>query len=181
MAYSAVILALLAILLPSTLAVVDLTLEAGATGTDVVLATISRLESADIFPSDRRLLRRIAYVETDDGQSSHSHGGIWSVDQALFQATKANESLAGKRADIAAAFPEVGDWEKVRWEDLAKPLWSALAARLVLCLVTSDSATEIPSASDVQGQALFWKEFYNSEGDVAEFERRVYLVIEEES
>ena len=100
MPHSTITLALLAILLPPALAVVDLTVEAGATGTDVVLATISRLESASIFPSDRRLLRRIAYVETDDGRSSPSHGGIWSVNHALFQATKANESLAGKRADI---------------------------------------------------------------------------------
>ena len=165
---------------------VDLTVVVSATGTDVVLATVSRLESAQIFASDNRLLRRIAFVETDDGlqpeETSLDQGGIWRVDYARFQQTTTNASLAEKRADIAAAFPEVGDWGATVWEDLSKPLWSALAARLVLFLAETSAATgEIPGASDIEGQALFWRDVYNSDGDTAEFERRVYLLIEEES
>ena len=164
---------------------VDLTVEVSATGTDVVLATVSRLESAQIFASDNRLLRRIAFVETDDGlqpeETSIDRGGIWRVDYAQFQQTTTNASLEEKRADVAAAFPEV-DWGATVWEDLSKPLWSALAARLVLFLAETSAATgEIPGASDIEGQALFWRDVYNSDGDTAEFERRVYLLIEEES
>ena len=164
---------------------VDLTVVVSATGTDVVLATVSRLESAQIFASDNRLLRRIAFVETDDGlqpETSLDQGGIWRVDYARFQQTTTDASLAEKRADVAAAFPEVGDWGEALWEDLSKPLWSALAARLVLFLAeTSASTGEIPGASDIEGQALFWRDVCNSDGDTAEFERMVYLLIEEES
>ena len=201
-------LALVVLLIP-LLEAVDLTVEPGATGTEVVHATISKLESAQIFGSDRRLLRRIAYVETEDGlnpplvppeegsgseqsslalspaesratrDTSLNYGGIWKVDRSVFQSTITDEFLAEKRAEIAGAFPEVGEWEEVVWEDLNRPLWSALAARLLLLL--AENSTEIPSASDVTGQAVFWRDFYNSERDTSEFERRVSSLIEEES
>ena len=181
---------------------VDLTLESGAVGTNVVVATVSKLEAAQIFVSDKRLLRRIAYVETEDGQESPeygsggeegevvplsaastkrqttiSYGGIWNVDGFMFLRTKADETLAEKREEIAAVFPEVGDWEETTWDDLSKPLWSALAARLVLFL--AENTTDIPNTSDIPGQAVFWKDNYNTDGDVDEFERKVELIDEE--
>ena len=204
-----IVLCVLLTLALSVAGAVDLTVENFATGTDVVLATVSRLESAQIFASDNRLLRRISYVETDDGrrppplaqfsgsgsseqdqlsplglsrtarQSSLTYGGIWNVDSASFDRTITDEALVEKRAEVATAFPEVGDWRKVVWEDLSRPLWSALAARLVIFL--AENSTEIPAASDVPGQALFWRNVYNNDGDPAEFERRVNSLIEEES
>ena len=163
---------------------VDLTVESFAAGTDVVLATISRLESAQIFPSDSRLLRRIASVETDDGlrlPTSLAQGGIWNVNNSLFEQTLTDEMLSEKRTEIAASFPDLGYWGEVVWEDLSKPLWSAMAARLILFLPVVTNTSEIPSASDVAGQATFWKNFYNDDGDTAEFERKVQELIEEES
>ena len=180
----AVLLLVLVAILTLPVDSVDLTVERFAAETDAVLATISRLESAQIFPSDNRLLRRIAFVETDDGQMQETaleKGGIWNVDNAQFNQTTADASLGVKRTDIATAFPEVGDWGETAWEDLSKPLWSALAARLVLFLAENSSTEGIPGASDIESQAQFWRDAYNSNGDTAKFERRVYLLIEEES
>lgn len=49
---------------------VDRTMEEEAVGADVVVATISKIESANAFPSDKRLLRKIAFVETADGKKT---------------------------------------------------------------------------------------------------------------
>ena len=182
---------IVALLLTLSARAIDLTIESGAFGTDVVLATISKLEAAQIFESDMRLLRRIAYVETDDGrvapadgsssgQDAHSStSNIWNVDNINFLRTTTDMILADKRMEIAAKFPEVGEWEFVVWEDLSRPLWSALAARLVLLL--AENITMIPSTDDIAAQALFWKNYYNDDGDVAEFERRVGELEDEES
>ena len=81
----------LAIAIAATALAVDFTIEEDAVGTDVVLATISKIETSGIFPSDRRLLRRIAHVETDDGTTPDPTreplpGGIWKVGEENFLA-----------------------------------------------------------------------------------------------
>ena len=53
----------------------------------------------------------------------------------------------------------------MRWEDLRKPLFSALAAHLILSNVTES----IPLASDVAAQASYWRRYYNSAGSEARF------------
>lgn len=53
--------------------VTDLTIVPEASGTDVVFATISRIQQANIFPDDQRLLRRVAYAETRDGTDSDTY------------------------------------------------------------------------------------------------------------
>ena len=72
---------------------IDLTLQLEAAGTDVVLASIGRIEQAGIFPSDNRLLRRVAFAETRDGVDSDTfragyNGGIWQVDEDIFNQTQ---------------------------------------------------------------------------------------------
>ena len=62
----------------------DDTLTPGASGHEVVESTLTRIESACIFPDDKLLLRRLAYVESSDGAESKTyragyHGGIWQV------------------------------------------------------------------------------------------------------
>ena len=57
------------------------------------------------------------------------------------------------------------NWTGVTWMDLQKPIFSALAARLILFL--ADRA--IPPTSDLQAQAEFWMEYYNEMGDASEF------------
>ena len=50
------------------------------------------------------------------------------------------------------------DWPTVRWEDLRKPLYSGLAARLKL----SNVKVPIPLASEIEEQGQYWKDYYNS-------------------
>lgn len=144
---------------------VDRTVEAGAAGLHVVVASIDRLRQLSLFPNDNRLLRRIAYVETRDGVDIATyregyHGGIWQVDEEVFLQTQ----------DVAAA-PELAmllqeveegtgiDWLAVVWSDLRRPLHSALATSIYFTLV----AEEIPGAGNVEGQARYWKNYFSSD------------------
>ncbi len=43
---------------------VDLTLVLREQGSDVVLAVVAKIEDSEVFPTDNRLLRRMAYVES---------------------------------------------------------------------------------------------------------------------
>ena len=68
----------------------DDTLTPGAKGADVVEATLTRIESACIFPDDKLLMRRMAYVESSDGEHPDTyrdgyHGGIWQVSSCSLQ------------------------------------------------------------------------------------------------
>lgn len=46
---------------------IDLTTISETSGIDVVFASVSRIQQANIFPDDNRLLRRVAFAETRDG------------------------------------------------------------------------------------------------------------------
>ena len=111
-------------------------------------------------------MRRIAYVESKDGTDSGTyqsgyHGGIWQVDNVALLDTQKTDShplLTKKFAAIEASFGI--DWRKVKWEDLRKPLYSGLAARLFL----SSIPEHIPVASDIRAQGQYWKDHYNKSG-----------------
>lgn len=147
----------------------DLTRTPESSGTPVVLATVGLIRESGIFSDDRQLLRRIAWVESRDGTDSQTyrqgfHGGIWQVDLTAFQNTQ-NTTFG-----LVSTFREIQrhfgiDWQSVRWEDLRKPLFSALAARLILSNVTES----IPLASDVVAQASYWRRYYNNAGAEARF------------
>ena len=132
---------------------------------------MARIQQSGVFGSDNDLLRRIAYVETRDGTSNDTfrdgyYGGIWAVDEEKFlmtQKIEMNSRLPVKLQQIQK-FLEI-DWTRVTWMDFQKPIFSALAARLVLFLV--DRA--IPPTSDLRAQAEFWVEYYNQMGDASEF------------
>lgn len=163
---------------------VDRTLEEGAVGADVVVATISKIESANIFPSDKRLLRRIAFVETADGEGGSPYGGIWNISMENFQRTKDDECLANVTAMITACFESdfsklgLEGWESVEWEDLDTPLLSALAARLLIYIAEKDY--DIPTSSDIEGQASYWKTHYNTDGDEEKFMQDVEQLVQDE-
>ena len=143
---------------------VDLTLQPETFGTNVVLASLQRIQLAGIFPSDNRLLRRIAYVETRDGLDAETYrlgynGGIWQVDEAIFNMTQDT----GTHPELLEYFQQILfafgiDWPTSTWVDLRRPLFSALAARLYFTIVDED----IPMAGDVRGQGEYWKRNYNS-------------------
>lgn len=147
----------------------DLTRTPESSGTPVVLATVGLIRESGIFSDDRQLLRRIAWVESRDGTDSLTyrqgfHGGIWQVDLIAFQDTlNTTFGLGSTLREIQRHFGI--EWQSVRWEDLRKPLYSALAARLILSNVTES----IPLASDVAAQASYWRRYYNNVGAEARF------------
>ena len=58
------------------------------------------------------------------------------------------------------------DWTETEWEDLEKPLYSGLAARLFLARLSA------PIPSDLPSQAQYWKTYYNTsagKGSVQKF------------
>ena len=135
-----------------------------SSGSAVVQATVALIQNSGIFPDDHQLLRRIAWVESKDGTDSGTyrqgyHGGIWQVDVIGFRDTQNTTAHPGFDAKFREIQQEFGiDWPSVQWEDLRKPLYSGLATRLFL----SNVVESIPFASDVAGQASYWKTYYNT-------------------
>ena len=143
-------------------------LERGYTGTSAVLLTVAYLEQSTVFSDDNGILRRIAYVETRDGTRENEN--IWAVSEEALQLTQncvhptlnVKYNLIAQELDI--------EWISVEFHELKAPLYSALAARLLLFLVPK----MIPDSNDIEGQARFWKEYYNITGSVDEFIRAAY-------
>lgn len=160
----------------------DLTTQEETSGTSVVSACLARLRDSDIFTSDNELMRRIAYVETDDGNDGDTYrddydGGIWAVDEDLFdrtQNTASYSSLTSLHQSINTKFSI--DWSSVVWNDLRKPLYSALAARLYLTTIT----TSIPLSTNVQSQATYWSTNYNTGGSASTFQTLVNDLLDQE-
>ena len=153
----------------------DLTFQPGTSGSAVVSACISQIVESGVFTSDNEMLRRIAYVETSYGNDLDTYqsgydGGIWAVDQQLFNTTQDTATfpaLITLHQQIQTNF--FIDWSSVQWSDLRRPLYSALAARLYFYTV-SDA---IPLSSNIQSQATYWVTHYNTLGSVSDFVTRV--------
>ena len=149
----------------------DLTTQPGTNGSAVVSACISRIEYSGIFTSDNEMLRRIAYVETNNGNNADTyqngyHGGIWAVDEHLFDETQNIASysvLINLHQEIQSTFSI--QWSSVQWNDLRKPLYSALAARLYFYTVSAS----IPISSNIQSQATYWMIYYNPSGSTSNY------------
>ena len=141
----------------------DQTLVARSSGAEVVETTVRKIQKSGVFPNDHRFLRRIAYVESKDGEASGTyragyHGGIWQVDKVGFEDTQDTNSHPGLVYKFAKIKEKFGiEWSSVKWTDLEKPLYSGLAARLFLSNITET----IPS--ELEEQACYWKEHYNTE------------------
>ena len=149
----------------------DLTTQPGTSGSSVVSACLSLIEYSGIFSSDNELLRRIAYVETNNGDDADTYrsgydGGIWAVDENLFNATQDTATittLTSLHQQIQSTFSI--QWSSVQWNDLRKPLYSAVAARLFFYTVF----TSIPISSVIQSQATYWVDNYNPSGSTSNF------------
>ncbi|XP_072045518.1 uncharacterized protein [Amphiura filiformis] len=128
-------------------------------GADVTQAAADAVTK--IFP-DNGFLRRIARVESNDGRHPDTYrsgynGGIWQVDEVGFKDTQNTASHPGLTRKFQAIQSGVGiNWPSVQWSDLRKPLYSALAARLLL----SNKPGAIPTT--LEGQAAYWKKHYNT-------------------
>ncbi len=76
-------------------------------------------------------------------------------------------SAANKIVRTRMDFRSVGDLtgSSLLWNELRKPLYSAIAARLVLYTANAT----IPEANNIQAQAEFWAEHYNTNGSISDF------------
>ena len=155
----------------------DQTLIPRSSGKEVVEAAVQKIQESSIFKDDNQFLRRVAYVESKDGTDSNTYrvvheyyGGIWQVDEIAFRDTQNTESHPGLVKKYEKIKDEFGiDWKTVTWQDLEKPFYSALAARLYL----SNIEETIPSSSEIEAQAQYWKTYYNTENGTGEVQRFV--------
>ena len=131
---------------------VDRTLTPNRTGASVVRAVIGKINISEIFGqsewwlsgTDRDkvmiFLRRMAYVETKDGQTiqiGNSIGGIWNVSAEVFSKTKSSPSneyhdrYTTIRENIKNSSVLLNiDWNNIAYEDMSVPMYSGLAAAL---------------------------------------------------
>ena len=89
------------------------------------------------------------------------------VEEAMFEVTKTalkqQKSLGEYHDRILDAFGI--EWNTVVWEDLRKAQHCSLAAHLYL--MTTSGFEDMPR--DIDGQALYWEDYYRPGGDVAHF------------
>ena len=134
----------------------------GASGLKVVNDVVTKVETA--LGDTNELLKRTAFVESKFGKDSKTyrngyHGGIWQIDQKGFDDTQKVSSHPNLKNQYTKIKNEFGiDWPSVKYQDLRKPLYSALAARLKYLNVKSP----IPPSSQLGSQADYWKRNYNS-------------------
>ncbi len=107
-------------------------------------------------------LTRVAKVESCYGSHAGTNtggGGLgpWQIDKIAFQDTKNTKSHPNLK-NIYAKLKEKSniDWSKIQYSDMTKPLYSALAARILLL----NNPESIPT--DEEGQAQYWKTHYNT-------------------
>ena len=165
-----IMLAIFLLILLSLLQVrssVDLTLQPETNGTLVVQACLAKISQSSIFSTnDQQMLRRIAYVETNDGTDADtytntSNGGIWQLSETKYTATKNTGSNTQLQQQVQGISTSFGiNWLTTQWVDLRKPFYSALAARLYMQVITAS----IPLASDLSSQGTYWANYYTSSG-----------------
>lgn len=158
---------------------VDVTRELETNGTIIVQDCIAVLDQSGIFEYDDQMLRRIAYAETQDGNDpstySNFNGGIWGLNETKYNETKTN---AHKLAQLQKVMPEISrilgiNWLNTTWDDLRKPLYSAIAARLYM-LILANYTIDIPLGSEVSDQGVYWSRYYtSSNGTASDFVDRV--------
>ena len=142
----------------------DLTLEPDTSGSDVVRAAVAKVLTASrdqtrIFGNRLNywLLRRIAYVETEDGAAENTysdanyHGGIWRVSEEVFNSIGTDSGIQEYRTAVESAFDIRWD-ETFSWRELRKPLYSVLATALNLVAITDKNCL----SSTTVKQATCW-------------------------
>ncbi|XP_068720953.1 matrilin-2-like [Montipora capricornis] len=112
--------------------------------------------SQPVFMEDYHFVKRIAIVEKSLNRTS-KEGGLWNVDKCAFKATqtkrKENRQLAALHKTVRRTFGVT--WSKIKYSDLRRPLYSVLAA----CIVLEMANRPIPRG--LKNQARFWLESYH--------------------
>ena len=144
-------------------------LEYDSNGTTVVLLAVATLQQTTVFPDDNGILRRIAYEETRDGTSKPFEQNIWAVSQEALQKTQMFSPTLNIKHHLIVLEFEI-DWKTVELEDLKRPFYSALAARLLLFIAPE----RLPDSSNITAQAKFWRQYYNTNGSLSDFTGAAY-------
>ena len=158
----------LALQFAATFAQVDRTLENGATGTEVVVATVERIRSSGIFPDDHQFLRRMARVESSDGEAAETTGGIWQITRSSTvwsklrqffrpRVIRGNPIARDVQMNVSLAFDITWTNTFPTVQDLNKPLYSALAVMLYI------QVQEKTIPDDVPRQANLWHELFSTQ------------------
>ena len=91
---------------------------------------------------------------------------LYQVDQGMFTVTQSPSAINRLSQEIDEIKQNFSiAWQTVTWQDLTKPLYSALAARLYLQFKNPN--TVIPRSIDLQ--ATFWKTNYRVSGNISYF------------
>lgn len=149
----------------------DQTIQPGASGAAVVEAVSDRIVTSCIFNDDKLFTRRLAFVESHDGNDLDTfrpgyYGGIWQVDEGMFNETRSAAAISYLQTNLNKIRASFGiEWLTVKWEDLTKPLYSALAARLYLQYRSRNLS--IPRSID--DQADYWVRYYRLQSSRNEF------------
>ena len=108
-------------------AVLDHISTGNATGTDVVLATITKIQDSAILSDDHGFFRRVAFVESRDGTDPDTfregyNGGIWQVDERILRQTQnvtLHPILPSPGGILEGLLEELNvDWSAIIWSDL---------------------------------------------------------------
>lgn len=151
-------------------------LTAGGSGPKLVKDVTKCVEH--VLGTTKRLLERTALVESDFGRHPGTyrrryHGGIWQVDKVGFRDTQDTRSHPRLQQAYQLIRQNLRiDWTKVKWQELRKPLYSAIAARLKYRNVPS------PIPDSVSEQGKYWKKHYNSsqgKGSAEKFKEKVIM------
>lgn len=146
---------------------------AGETGDEVVEKCLEKLQilvKFEVFPDDKNLMRRIAFVMSRNGDATftlHNDGGIWQVSKYAFEDTKdeSGHTRLPRKYQKMKDVLGIKDWRKVRLIDLEIPIYSALAARLYL----SNFAEGIPPSYKIDKQQEYWWRFYMKQHEARKF------------
>ncbi|XP_064616969.1 uncharacterized protein LOC135480968 [Liolophura sinensis] len=140
----------------------DLTMTAESKGAAVVDAVVDLIHHACIFDDDNFFLRRLAFVESRDGNNGNTYrhgydGGIWQVDNDKFRQTQTSSYASIYYSKILSSNLHI-DWPSVTWADLRKPLYSAIAARLYIEVINQRQ----PIPREISMQAQIWHQDYHN-------------------
>ena len=179
----AILISLIAISFPLQLLArasehVDGTLISRFSGVNVVVAVIEKIDASEVFQdydwfrrnkgNVKAFLRRMAYVESEDGRIM-SPGGIWNIiseDELRKTQVYADESPSGQtlRQRIQdSSLPGFVDWMNVTFNgttnNLSIPLYSGLATMIRLHKLINDDRVELSNSHT--RQAELWRNNFN--------------------
>ncbi|CAH1777088.1 unnamed protein product [Owenia fusiformis] len=143
-------------------------LDVTARGADVVNDVVEEIGRAKIFPNDQRFMKRIAFLETRNGESANEgSGGIWKVSKKAFEDIQNNGDTFHKRLQEKEDLIQANwglKWNNLAYRDLDSPFISGLAARLYL----SNDPSPIPAEKELDLQTRYWADKYHPANDEIE-------------